>query len=97
MIQDVLLHAVTQEWLEGLPEEVRNHLHLQAGDKVKFVLEPEGRVEVRPVLRSLRSLLGILHQPGEPPATIEEMDEAVGRYLAEDDERIQKGWRNRLA
>lgn len=87
------LHTVTQEWLEGLPEEVRNHLHLQPGDKVEFVLEPEGRVEVRPLSGSIMSLFGILHRPGEPPATIEEMDEAVGRYLAEDDERIQKGCR----
>jgi antitoxin PrlF len=93
MIQDMPVHTVTQEWLEALPEEVRNHLHLQAGDKVEFVLEPEGRVEVRPVSRSFRSVLGLLHQPGMTPATVEEMDEAIGRHLAEDDERIQKGWR----
>ncbi|HEY0555337.1 MAG TPA: AbrB/MazE/SpoVT family DNA-binding domain-containing protein [Thermoanaerobaculia bacterium] len=85
------VHTVTQDWLESLPEEVRNHLHLQVGDRVEFVLEPRGRVEVRPVFRSFRSVLGMLHQPGMAPATIEEMDEAVGHYLAEDDERIQKG------
>jgi antitoxin PrlF len=91
MIQDMPLHTVTQEWLEGLPAEVRDHLHLQAGDRIEFVLEPKGRVEVRPVSRSFRSALGMLHQPGTAPATVEEMDEAIGRHLAEDDERIQKG------
>jgi len=91
MIKDMPIQTVTQEWLEGLPEEVRNHLHLQAGDRVEFVLEPRGRVEVRPVSRSFRSVAGMLHRPGMTPATIEEMDEAVGHYLAEDDERIQKG------
>jgi len=40
---------------------------------------------------SIKGLLGILHRPGMRPASVEEMDEAVGRYLAEDDERIQKG------
>ena len=85
------LHTVTQEWLEGLPAEVRDHLHLQAGDRIEFILEPKGRVEVRPVSRSFRSALGMLHQPGTAPATVEEMDEAIGRHLAEDDERIQKG------
>lgn len=33
----------------------------------------------------------MLRRPGMPPVTIEEMDEAIGRHLAEDDERIQKG------
>jgi antitoxin PrlF len=91
MIKDMPIHTVTQEWLEGLPEEVRSHLHLQAGDRVEFILEPKGRVEVRPVSRSFRSALGMFHQPGMVPATVEEMDEAIGRHLAEDDERIQKG------
>ena len=85
------IQTVTQEWLEGLPEEVRNHLHLQAGDRVEFVLEPRGRVEVRPVSRSFRSVAGMLHRPGMTPVTVEEMDEGIGRHLAEDDERIKKG------
>jgi len=34
---------------------------------------------------------GILHRPGMRPVSVEEMDDAIGRYLAEDDERIQKG------
>jgi bifunctional DNA-binding transcriptional regulator/antitoxin component of YhaV-PrlF toxin-antitoxin module len=93
MIRDMPVHTVTEKWLESLPEEVRNHLHLQVGDQVEFVLEPRGRVEVRPVFRSFRTALGMLHEPGMAPATFEEMDEAVGRYLAEDDERIQKGRR----
>lgn len=93
MIQDMSIHTVTQEWLESLPEEVRHHLHLQVGDRVEFVLEARGRVEVRPVpvFRSFRSALGMLHQPGMAPVSIEEMDEAIGCHLAEDDERIQQG------
>jgi antitoxin PrlF len=76
-----------------LPKEVREHLHLREGDRVEFSIEADGKVELHPLSGSIMSLRGILHRPGEPPATIEEMDEAVGRYLAEDDERIQKGWK----
>lgn len=42
---------------------------------------------------SVKALSGILHRPGLPTTSVEEMDEAIGRHLAEDDERIQKGWR----
>ena len=45
----------------------------------------------RPSSSSVKSLFGILHRPGMHPVSVEEMDEAIGRHLAEDDERIQKG------
>jgi hypothetical protein len=40
---------------------------------------------------SFKGSSGILHRPGMRPVSVEEMDEAIGRHLAEDDERIQKG------
>jgi AbrB family looped-hinge helix DNA binding protein len=78
-----------------LPKEVREHFHLKAGDQVEFRIEPGGAVELRPLSGSIMSLFGILHRPGNPAASVEEMDEAVGRSLAEDDERIRKGRRER--
>jgi antitoxin PrlF len=74
-----------------LPKEVREHFHLKAGDQIEFKIVPSGSVELRPLSGSIMSLFGILHRPGRRPATIEEMDAAVGRYLAADDERIRKG------
>lgn len=74
-----------------VPKEVRDYLHLSEGDRVEFLIEPEGKVELRPNTRSIQSLFGILHRPGMRPVTVEEMDEAVGRYLAEEDERIRRG------
>lgn len=74
-----------------LPKEVREHFHLKAGDQIEFKIEPSGSVELRPLSGSIMSLFGILHRPGKPAASAEEMDEAVGRLLAEDDERIRKG------
>lgn len=83
--------TITSKGQITLPKEVRDHFHLQEGDRVEFLIEPEGRVELRPVSVSIMSLYGILHRPGMRPVSIEEMDEAVGRYLAEEDERIRKG------
>lgn len=82
----------TSEGHVTLPEEIREHLHLKAGDRVEFRIEPDGKVEVRPASASIDGgACGILHRPGMRPTSVEEMDEAIGRHLAEDDERIQKG------
>jgi antitoxin PrlF len=83
--------TVTSKGQITLPKEVRDHFHLRTGDQVEFRIEPGGMVEVRPVSSSILRLFGILHQPGMEPASGKEMDEALGRYLAEEDERIQKG------
>ncbi|HEX4496876.1 MAG TPA: AbrB/MazE/SpoVT family DNA-binding domain-containing protein [Thermoanaerobaculia bacterium] len=74
-----------------LPKEVREHFHLKAGDQVEFRIESGGTVGLRPVSGSILSLYGALHRPGASAASVKEMDDAVGRYLAEDDERIRKG------
>jgi AbrB family looped-hinge helix DNA binding protein len=74
-----------------LPKSVRDDLKLSPGDKIDLIKE-NGRYVLRP--RNIRAvdLAGIL---GKPPRgagmTVEEMDEALGRALAEDDERIRAG------
>ena len=75
----------------SLPREIQEHLHLAEGDRVEFLIRSNGKVELQPVSRSARSLFGSLHRPGMPPLTVEEMDAAVGRYLAEEDARIRRG------
>jgi hypothetical protein len=39
----------------------------------------------------LKRSSGILHRPGMRPASVREMDEAIGRFHAEEDARIRKG------
>jgi len=85
--------TITSKGQITVPKEVRDHLHLKEGDRVEFLIEAGGKVELRPVPSSILGLCGVLHRPGMRPASIEEMDEAVGRYLAEDDQRIRKGRR----
>lgn len=40
---------------------------------------------------SLERSFGILHRPGMRPVSVREMDEAIGRFHAEEDARIRKG------
>ncbi len=73
-----------------LPKEVRDELGLKQGDKVEFK-KIDGNYILRPRNKSILELAGMLHRPGMKAMTVEEMDEALGRALAEDDERIRAG------
>ena len=83
--------TVTSKGQITLPKEVRERHHLKPGDSVEFI-EQDGRTWLRP--RNLRAvdLAGMVHRPGMKALTIEEMDEAIGDAIAEDDERIQREW-----
>ena len=74
-----------------LPREVREHLHLAEGDRVEFLIDAQNGVRLRPMTRSVRELFGILHRPDLRPASIEEIDEAIGRFHVEENERILRG------
>jgi antitoxin PrlF len=82
---------ITSKGQITLPKEVRDRLSVKPGDSVEFI-EEGGRTWVKP--RNLRALdlAGILHRPKMKAASIEEMDDAIGEALAEDDERIKREW-----
>jgi antitoxin PrlF len=81
--------TITSKGQLTLPKEVRDHLHVDAGDKVEFVIGEGGEVRVNRLKGSAMRLYGMFHRPGMKPLTVEEMDEEMGRHLAEDDERIR--------
>ena len=39
----------------------------------------------------VEDLFGILHRPGIRPASVEDMNEGIGRFHAEEDKRIRQG------
>ena len=83
--------TVTSKGQITLPKEVREHLHLTEGDRVEFVIEGEGKVHVRPVAGSVRSLFGCLRDARRASPSLEEMEERLLDALAEDNERIRRG------
>ncbi len=69
-----------------IPKPVRDHLKLHAGTRVSFVIQDDGTVVLKPITRHVRELAGLLYRPGQRPATIREMHDAVAegaiqRYL----------------
>lgn len=59
-----------------IPKPVRQHLHLQPGDSVDFVIRDDGEVVVRPAVDDVRALKGILPKPAEPVSP-QDMDRVV--------------------
>jgi antitoxin PrlF len=64
-----------------IPKEVRDHLGVDTGDRLSFVVQDDGTVIVKPITRHVRELGGLLHRPGQRPVTTNEMDEAIARRI----------------
>lgn len=65
-----------------LPAEVRADLRLHTGDRVSFEKAEDGSYHIRPIKADIMRLAGIVKYDG-PPVSVEEMDEAIGRAVAE--------------
>ena len=64
-----------------LPKEIRLKLGLKQGDRVRFIVEADGRVRLLPAKRDVSELMGILPSP-KRRLSLEEMDEAVQTSVA---------------
>lgn len=64
-----------------VPKAVRDELHLRAGDKVQFFVEPDGAVRFAPVTRSVASLKSLLPKPAKT-LSLSAMDAAIARGAA---------------
>ncbi len=66
-----------------VPKDVREDLGLVPGSKVMFVKLPNGQYNVVPRTGKIQDLFGMLHQPGVPAMTIEEINDAIAEGGAE--------------
>ncbi|MCG6859345.1 MAG: AbrB/MazE/SpoVT family DNA-binding domain-containing protein [Salaquimonas sp.] len=77
-----------------IPKDVREALKLTPGTRF-YVTERDGEVVALPKNKSIADLAGMLGDPPGGPATLGEIDEAIARHVAEDDERISREWHER--
>jgi antitoxin PrlF len=59
-----------------IPKAIREHLHLEPGDRIKFFVHPDGSVAILPKV-STSVLKGIVSPRRRQSASIDEMHEAV--------------------
>ena len=74
--------TLTSKGQTTIPKQVREHLKLSPGDKLDFVIEPEGRVVIRPAKLDVRALKGMLRRREGKVLSIEEMDAAIASGAA---------------
>lgn len=71
-----MLSVLSSKGQITLPKDLRDLLKLRSGDKVEFLLQEDGRVELVPVTSSVTRLKGLLPKPGRK-RTLAEMDAAI--------------------
>jgi len=85
-----LQSTVTSKGQTTIPKEVRDALGIKEGTPLRWKLQ-NGVLTVRPKTKRLEDFVGLL---GPPPngrhVTIEEMNDDIGRAVAEDMQRINR-------
>ena len=66
-----------------VPKDVRQKLGLKPGDRIRFLIEADGRVRLMPAKRDVSELVGILPKP-KRTLRLEEMDEAIEQAVVEE-------------
>jgi antitoxin PrlF len=70
--------AITVKGQATIPKEIREHLGLKPGDRLKFFLHPDGTVVLLPNLPA-RALRGIVRSRSRRPVTLDQMTKAVAQ------------------
>ena len=65
--------TLTSKGQVTVPGEIRQRMGLKPGDKITFSLLSDGTLVVRPKLRRVTDLAGLLHKPGRAPVPLESM------------------------
>ena len=76
-----MLATLTSKGQVTIPKQARDTLNLDAGDRVEFIIDDDGRLFVLPVTRSIKTLKGMLPKPTSP-VSLKEMDEAIAQAVS---------------
>lgn len=74
--------TLTSNGQTTIPKQVREHLKLNPGDKLDFVIESEGHVVIRPVKLDVRELKGFLKRRDGKVLAINAMNAAIASGAA---------------
>lgn len=63
-----------------VPKDIRQKLHLKPGDRVRFIVEDDGRIRLLPAKRDISELFGMLPKP-KRAYSLEEIDEGIRQHV----------------
>jgi AbrB family looped-hinge helix DNA binding protein len=70
-----------------IPKAIRDHLHLEPGDRIKFFLHPDGSVAILPKIPTSK-LKGIVK--AHRRASLEDMETAIGEGATNGRQRAKR-------
>jgi len=62
--------TLTSKGQTTIPKEIRDSLHMKAGDRMTFTLMPDDTVIMRVKSKSITGLAGKLHKKGRKPVPV---------------------------
>jgi AbrB family looped-hinge helix DNA binding protein len=65
--------TLTSKGQTTIPKEIRDSLHMKAGDRMTFTLMPDATVVMRLKSKSITELAGSLHKKGRKPVPVEQL------------------------
>jgi AbrB family looped-hinge helix DNA binding protein len=68
--------TVTSKGQVTIPKKIRDKLHLEAGHRIEFLEDEEGKITICPVVENVKKLKGMVRKPAEP-VTLAEMKAAI--------------------
>ena len=71
-----MISTLTSKGQLTVPKEVRERLKLKTGDKIQFMINKEGKIELSPIKVRLKDLKGILPPP-KKKVTLKDMGNAI--------------------
>ena len=70
--------TITSKGQITIPKDIRLQLDLHAGDKISFIRDEDGSINLVPIKKPLSALKGLVAKPKEP-VSIEAMNNVVKR------------------
>ena len=69
--------TLTSKGQTTIPKEVRDHMKLESGDRIDFIIQKDGSVRIQPATLRADELKGILHRKGMKSLPIESLNDAI--------------------
>ena len=65
--------TLTSKGQTTIPKEIRDRLHMKAGDRMTFTLMPDSTVVMRVKSKNAADLAGMLHKKGRKPVPVAQL------------------------
>jgi AbrB family looped-hinge helix DNA binding protein len=75
--------TVTDKGQVTVPKKIRDELGIRPGSKLVFELGADRSLRVSVLARGAQGLFGLLHRPGRPARSIQEMEAGVTKAVTE--------------